>query len=285
MKRFPAVIALLFLAPLAYATTPTILGTPALVAGGSGSFSGSYAPVSGTANRVVVMFAYTQNGTTTLTSITWNGHTVNATVTTDAIGAGVGIGAVVFPDADLPASSSAITVTWANGLTTLTDVLPVTVDNVNQSTPVRTSNSGWQNSTTPSITLTGLISGDLLIGQAVELAPIYMTSWQNSLTQIIHTVQSGGGNYDDAAYKTAASTSEVFGENLSSSNGVSFAAIGLEPSSGGASCTHDGFTSGGTLAVPNGTSGSYRLKNGSFGTPDCSTVSYFQPTVGNFGTN
>lgn len=53
----------------------------------------------------------------------------------------------------------------------------------------------------------------------------------------------------------------------------------------GASCTHQGYTSAGALAVPNGTSGSYVGKTGGFVTPDCSTVNYWQPTVGNFGTN
>jgi hypothetical protein len=55
--------------------------------------------------------------------------------------------------------------------------------------------------------------------------------------------------------------------------------------SGGGSCTHAGITSSGTIAVPNGSSGSYQLKNGSFGTPDCSTVYYKQPYIGNFGVN
>lgn len=51
------------------------------------------------------------------------------------------------------------------------------------------------------------------------------------------------------------------------------------------SCTHAGLSAAGAWTLPNGSSGSYRLKNGSFGTPDCSTVSYFQPAVGNFGVN
>ena len=50
-------------------------------------------------------------------------------------------------------------------------------------------------------------------------------------------------------------------------------------------CTHGGYSSMGVISIPNGTSGSYWLKNGTFGTPDCSTVNYWQPTVGNFGVN
>lgn len=54
---------------------------------------------------------------------------------------------------------------------------------------------------------------------------------------------------------------------------------------GVSSCTHEGYTSGGALAVPNGTSGTYLGKTGGFVTPDCSTVNYWQPTLGNFGVN
>ena len=54
---------------------------------------------------------------------------------------------------------------------------------------------------------------------------------------------------------------------------------------GGSTCTHSGYTSGGAIATPNGTSGSYVGKTGGLVTPDCSTVNYWQPTVGNFGTN
>jgi hypothetical protein len=44
--------------------------------------------------------------------------------------------------------------------------------------------------------------------------------------------------------------------------------------SGGGSCTHSGRLTSGSLAVPNGTSGSYVLANGSIGTPDCSSKTY-----------
>jgi len=53
----------------------------------------------------------------------------------------------------------------------------------------------------------------------------------------------------------------------------------------GAGCTHAGYTSGGAIATPNGSSGSYVGKSGAFVTPDCSSVNYWQPAVGNFGAN
>lgn len=61
--------------------------------------------------------------------------------------------------------------------------------------------------------------------------------------------------------------------------------ITLEGSGGGSSCTHDGITSAGALAIPDGTTGSYWSTTGDFVIPNCSSVNYWQPTVGNSGVN
>lgn len=57
----------------------------------------------------------------------------------------------------------------------------------------------------------------------------------------------------------------------------------LLPATGG-SCTHDGILSGGTIGVPNGSSGNYRSCAGTFVTPDCSSITYKQ-TQGACGTS
>lgn len=49
-------------------------------------------------------------------------------------------------------------------------------------------------------------------------------------------------------------------------------------------CTHAGITAAGGIAVPNGTSGSYRLANGTFGTPDCASIPY-PNTAGGIAVN
>lgn len=52
----------------------------------------------------------------------------------------------------------------------------------------------------------------------------------------------------------------------------------------GATCTHAGITSAGAIAVPTADSTVVRLKNGSFGTVDCSTI-YYPDQGGAFVTN
>ena len=59
----------------------------------------------------------------------------------------------------------------------------------------------------------------------------------------------------------------------------------LEGSGGGSSCTHDGITSAGALAIPDGTTGSYWSTTGNFVIPNCSSVAYWQPALGNSGVN
>jgi hypothetical protein len=83
-----------------------------------------------------------------------------------------------------------------------------------------------------------------------------------------------------ATGNTAATSTDTAGAASDSmSIGVTFA------ESGGGSCTHAGYTSAGTTATPNGSSGSYWGKSGAFVTPDCATIYYWSPSAGNFMLN
>ncbi len=61
-------------------------------------------------------------------------------------------------------------------------------------------------------------------------------------------------------------------------------AISIKPGGAGATCTHAGWSSGGTFAVPTAGTGNYWRSNGSFATVDCSSNSYWQSS-GAFGVN
>ncbi|HEX5461057.1 MAG TPA: hypothetical protein VFX20_13920 [Steroidobacteraceae bacterium] len=88
---------------------------------------------------------------------------------------------------------------------------------------------------------------------------------------------------DKRVTSTSADTATFTAPTSSTDNFDTYVVVFHEPA--GASCTHVGITSAGAIAVPDGSSGSYQGKTGSFVTPDCSTVNYKQPTVGNFGVN
>lgn len=139
--------------------------------------------------------------------------------------------------------------------------------------------------TAPAATaLTASYAGDQQVAFLISTTNVTVSAWGNSLTQELYVTS--------ASYPTTAIADASIGStgtvNASATLGGSapwgMAQLLLRPASGGATCTHAGITSAGAIAVPNGTTGSYRLKNGSLGTPDCSTVSYRQ-TIGNFGVN
>jgi hypothetical protein len=122
----------------------------------------------------------------------------------------------------------------------------------------------------------------LLAGVKTTAGAITFSSWTNSFTQDRQLVT--GPSLADAYFvQTTGPTSINAGVTISSSESW-FAELAAYTVAS-ASCTHDGYTSGGALAVPNGSSGSYWLKNGTFGTPNCSSTQYWQPTLGNFGVN
>ncbi len=95
----------------------------------------------------------------------------------------------------------------------------------------------------------------------------------------------GEAQIEDVRLTATAATPATFGKTDSSAGPYFVLAMVLhEPSSGG-TCTHAGYTSGGAITTPNGTTGSYVGKTGGFVTPDCSSVQYWQPALGNFGVN
>jgi hypothetical protein len=101
------------------------------------------------------------------------------------------------------------------------------------------------------------------------------------------TLRVGSANsYSTSAFDVNAATSgtnETLTFASSMNSGLLAGGAGFYGAS--SSCTHSGATSAGAIATPNGTTGSYRGKSGAFVTPDCATINYLQPTVGNFGTS
>lgn len=105
------------------------------------------------------------------------------------------------------------------------------------------------------------------------------------------TMQSAGsssqvdGLFEDKQVSSDSAVAATFTATTSASTvaPVTAAIVFHEPSAGG-TCTGEGITSSGALAVPNG-SGSYLGKSGAFVTPDCSTVQYFHPIGGGASVN
>lgn len=139
-----------------------------------------------------------------------------------------------------------------------------------------------------STSLTPAQSGELAVGLLVAnfLDTPTPPTWTNGFAQESEK-NSDGGNPPSMylADQIYASTSALAATaTLPASNTWSIAEVLYEPS-GGSTCTDPGITQAGAIAVPTAASTVVRLKNGSFGTVDCSTVSYKQPLLGNFGVN
>lgn len=132
-----------------------------------------------------------------------------------------------------------------------------------------------------SASITPAGNNELLVGFVVIAgSSVTFSSWGSSLVQV--DTQAGGPSGAWAAFTQTTGTAGSASATASASG--NWVAVAAFFKAAGA-CTHQGQTAAGALAVPNGSSGSYLLKNGSIGTPDCATVSYKQPTLGNFGVN
>ena len=203
---------------------PSIVGTPAHIASG-----GTYAPGAGS-NRCVVMIGRmfpTAAGTDTLTQIAYNSNNV---VPTQTVGDGYfeAIGICVFTGAQLPGSAVAATNTWSAAVDQQ-DILPITVQDCNSSSPIRTgANTSANPGTTFTQTLTGLTVGDLIIVGANWNSGTL--TWASGFTQIDNYVNGSGGHFG-SAYMTATGTSATVGYTLSGSNAGAMVAVAIAQAS------------------------------------------------------
>lgn len=151
-----------------------------------------------------------------------------------------------------------------------------TTSPLDAATAVTTSNTTSVSST--SITPAG--SGELFVSGLAFSVNATMT-WNAPYTSLQSNISSAHANLASALGPTGATAASG---TASLAGHWAIAQAAFIPASGGGSCTHDGITSTGAIAIPNGTSGTYRLTSGALGTPDCSTVSYKQ-TQGAVGVN
>ena len=140
---------------------------------------------------------------------------------------------------------------------------------------------------TVTTTLTGPSSGTLATTGEMVIG-IFAQDNSNTFSAPTNSYTLG----DQTAYTTTIgivwsylidSTTTSTSTGVTASSNVNYAGALLSFKPGGASCSHAGYTSGGAIATPNGSSGSYVGKAGAFVTPNCSSVNYWQPAVGNFG--
>lgn len=124
-------------------------------------------------------------------------------------------------------------------------------------------------------------SGDIVLAWG----GIDSTSWTAGTSPNAFTrISSSGNSQGELETFVTGSTGTLYATMTATGTFNAFSwQLALAPGAGG-SCTNAGWSSAGSFAVPNGSSGSYWLKSGAFGTPNCSSTSYYQQS-GAFGTN
>lgn len=132
------------------------------------------------------------------------------------------------------------------------------------------------------IPVTPTLAGDFILAAAFQATDITIQPTASGWSTLEHTASTesiGSGYLSDAAVATQNALLE--GQSGNGFAGVTIAFKGA----GGAACTHAGLAKGGAVSVPNGTSGEYWSKSGTWVTPDCSAVEYWSPQLGNWTVN
>ena len=150
--------------------------------------------------------------------------------------------------------------------------------------------SGSAGGTLTASGLTTTFADDLILSGAIDQNNATGALTANTGTMVTSAQPSGANGADANAVQQHSVTStgtyaEAFTMAASSGQTAVIGVVAIKGTATGGSCTHQGYTSGGALATPNGTSGSYLGKTGGYVTPDCSTVNYWSPATGNFVVN
>ena len=262
-------LAAALLASAAYATTPVQIVT----ARGTGtSLPIAFTAANVTAGDTLVLEVYTQSAAPT--SVTESlAETVNTRVAWGGGGSSEFSVYDVLNSAGNAKVSFTINVSASQNITAiLEEYAGAAAHTFDQATAIATNTS----TSVSSGSLTPAESGELAIGALVIAAGSdQVSAWGGGFVEEANQNSSGGVaptiNLADQILSSASPIAVT--ATLSGSYQWSVAELLYKPAA--SSCTHAGITSAGAISVPNGASGSYRLANGSFGTPDCSTVSYF----------
>lgn len=249
-----------------YAATPTLVQN----ANGHSATTTCTVTLNGVvATHALVLVLATNTASVTVNSILdSSGNTVSPAVTySQRIG--------IYYVANASSGTHTITVSFAAGVAS--ELFLAEYSNVATSSPLDVGGTvaTATSSAVTSNAITTTSNGDLVIfGFGASGGGTSLSAYTSSFSQVDSYIVSGGPS--SAWASDVQSTAGAISTSATGSQSSTWATAlaSFKAAAGGSSCTDAGITSAGAFAVPNGSSGSYRLRSGSFGTPDCSTVSY-----------
>jgi hypothetical protein len=238
----------------------------------------TYSP---TAGNYLVLFSETSSGGGNPTITVADNGTGGSGWTTklNAVNVGVYSSVAICPTAST--GDTTITVTYNGGTPGSTQISVVEYSGL--------SSTGWQGITTgnqqtaPGTGANVVTSNALsvspapaaLIGWSMELGGNAGTTAGTSPLAFTRRVNVSVNMVEDVRITSTGSNSATF-TNTVHGGTDNFSSYALAITESASSCTHDFWSSAGSFAVPNGSSGSYwSTSTGAFATPNCSTGTYW----------
>ena len=259
---------LAFTASQAFAANPTRVGsTP-----GASNISTSRTPSCACATDDFIIFLFGIGGSPASPVVA----DTHGAVTTDfAFNGSIGL----YHVANAGDVSHTVSVTWGTAPTnyyiTIVEASGSPILDTSAGTPSVNSGSS-ANPTTGSLTAA---SGDMLLAGTTSglFQSSGYTTWTNGLTK--DSAFLSGPSFAVAYLNGAGAGSINTQTTFATSTGWNALLVAYKGEAA-AVCTDAGVTNQGVLQVPNGTSGLYLTPSGTYATPDCATVQYWEPPAG-----
>lgn len=269
MKKILVALLILLAGGLAFATPAKIQNTKNYCASAT---SCAISPVSSVTANDTLIIQVDANNNTTLSSITDNLNSVVACAAYSGTN-NPGIGIYYIQAASGGSHTVTVTMSATSNLTLFISEWSGTgaCDTVSAI-------AAHANTSITTASISPAASDLVIFGVSQAGTGLTYSAFTNSFVQ----QDSYNTNGPTATWASVVTGSSISGGVTSSSANSSASVVAaFLPLSG---CTHSGITSAGAISIPNGSSGTYRLTNGTLGTPDCSTKSYLH-TDGSIGVN
>lgn len=289
MKALKIFLGVVALAACGLCHAAIVLNTPVVTGFPSGTAVTKAITVASNNDTIIIIVEEAVSAGTAPTSVTDSAGTVSVGVAWGGSGSASPRYTGMWYVAGATAGSHTITVNNSTIQTTAIILMDYSgldpaapFDNAATLNPTSTqSSSAATNSATPNT------ANDLAIAWwgAYNTTGVTSSAWTNSFTQEGNV--NSGSTADSAVADLvlsgtpATSTTATLSGSYYWVTGLAF----FKAASGGSSCTHDGWTSSGTKAVPTSGSTSVWLSTRAFGTVDCSTTNYWQIPGAVFGAN
>lgn len=198
---------------------------------------GTFTPGAGTANRMMLAFAFSANNPpVTLTNIIYNGVTRTPAVTNSWGTSVLAMGVCIFLNSELSGSALSVTPTWSTA-PSQSQVVCVTLDGATQSLTPAGSAGPYQSTDTNASSqgITGIATGNFVAGMGLNRGGLTVADTTAGWASLQSALIPAGSVVYDVSWHTAGGTTDTYALSYTGTTDMILSLIAIAAAAGGGS--------------------------------------------------